>query len=206
MTSVAKRSAPHTRCVRAVLRTPRGMGCAPAKPSGAQGTKRLVSPHQVRVNPFCDHSAVVHPPPRDRSWRRLASAAEQHFEEARAACIGLRPACSAGARLPGWAAVVRLCLGHRHVRRRAFATLEQRKQTGIAAIDVVAELQVAGIIHERGLIGDVDRDRRREFDVGLASCWRSCAGCGPVSRFRSSQATSSPRRTSPDPAPACSRG
>ena len=31
-------------------------------------------------------------------------------------------------------------------------------QLGVEAVDVVAELQLAGLVHERGLVHEVDRD------------------------------------------------
>ena len=46
--------------------------------------------------------------------------------------------------------------------------LEHRNHGGVATIDILADLQLAAVIHECGLVGDVDRDRRREFQVDLA--------------------------------------
>lgn len=51
----------------------------------------------------------------------------------------------------------------------ASGVLEQRHHPGVASVDVLAQLQLAGVVHECGLIGDVDRDRRREIDVRLAA-------------------------------------
>src|SRR5580700_7742250 len=51
----------------------------------------------------------------------------------------------------------------------AVVALEDRQQRPVAAVDVVAELQLAVVVDERGLIGQVDRDEGRQLDILLAA-------------------------------------
>src|SRR6187397_27615 len=48
--------------------------------------------------------------------------------------------------------------------------LQRGEQPGIPAIEVVADLQVTGVIHKRRLVGDVDRDLvgKAQVDLGVA--------------------------------------
>ena len=49
----------------------------------------------------------------------------------------------------------------------ALGALQDRQQPGVAAVDVVADLQLAVVVDEGGLVGEVDRDAGREVDVDL---------------------------------------
>ena len=51
----------------------------------------------------------------------------------------------------------------------AVVALEDRQQLPVAAVDVVAELQLAVVVDEGGLVGQVDRDVGRQLDILLAA-------------------------------------
>src|SRR5262249_29230301 len=51
----------------------------------------------------------------------------------------------------------------------AFIALEDGKHLRVAAVDILAQLQLAGIIHEGGLIGQMHRNKFREVDIDLAA-------------------------------------
>src|SRR5581483_5184933 len=119
-------------------------------------------------------------PRRYRRWLREA-AAEQPGEEALAASA-LGRIVAAGAAGPAAVAPQRRAVGHgqdlavrdvdpvldRHVGDPFLGPVEQRDQRPVAAVDVLAEFELAGIVDERGLIGQVHRDEGREVDVDLA--------------------------------------
>src|SRR5476651_1939530 len=53
------------------------------------------------------------------------------------------------------------------IRDLALAALHLGEELGIEAIDVIAELQHARVIHEGSLVGDVDRNLRREINCNF---------------------------------------
>ena len=55
----------------------------------------------------------------------------------------------------------------------AVVALEDRHQLPVAAVDVVAELQLAVVVDEGGLVGQVDRDEGRQLDVAARRRRRS---------------------------------
>src|SRR3954463_1579320 len=100
---------------------------------------------------------------RGRLW--LDRIAEQTVEERRPARIAL--AIPIPVRKPDRGpAVARLRPRDRDF-GLAMVALQHRKEAGVAPINVLACLQVALLVHESGLIGDVHRDRRREAQVDL---------------------------------------
>ena len=111
-----------------------------------------------------------------RPWQASLWSAEQKVEEARAA---ITPATIAGAAIVATAAIhadrhthrlrrsVRGSL-NRDVGNLALAALEDRYHPGVSAVHVLTQLQLAGVIHEGGLIGQVDRDDLRKADIDLA--------------------------------------
>ena len=55
----------------------------------------------------------------------------------------------------------------RHVGHRPLAALELRQHGFVQPVDVIAELDLAGVVDERGLVADVDRDMVGEIDLAL---------------------------------------
>src|SRR5215468_1694965 len=53
-------------------------------------------------------------------------------------------------------------------RSTAVSALEDREQAPIAAVDIITNLKFAGVVDERCLVGQIDRDKGRELDIDLA--------------------------------------
>src|SRR5436305_6375083 len=64
-------------------------------------------------------------------------------------------------------ALARAGTRHRDLQLPAIAALQRGERLRVAAIDVFADLQVAGFVNERSLVGDVHRDRRIEPQIDL---------------------------------------
>src|SRR3569623_67188 len=98
-----------------------------------------------------------------------ASTAEHHLEQVRRGVAGDREADDRNVDVDGRLHVIRLRVRHHGFEGAAAAFLQQIDHGRVAAIDVLAEFELAGVIHERGLVGNVDRDRRGQIDVDLAA-------------------------------------
>src|SRR3954447_8354173 len=96
--------------------------------------------------------------------------AEETIEERLAAAVPITSAavCARNAirQPPGRAAAIRLGARHRGVGLTMIA-LQGRKGLRVAAVDVLADLQVAGFVNKSSLIGDVHRDGRVESEIDL---------------------------------------
>src|SRR6202022_3554238 len=82
---------------------------------------------------------------------------EQPFEERRAGIIGVVAGkVDASRQIAGRTGVARLRMRDDVFHILASAVTEQRQHGGVAAIDILAELQLARLVHKRRLVGDVD--------------------------------------------------
>ena len=63
---------------------------------------------------------------------------------------------------------VRLAVLHRHVRKSPVFVLEGRHQSAVAAVNVLTEFQIAGVVDKGGLIGQMHGDRRVELNIPLS--------------------------------------
>src|SRR4029077_15139152 len=126
-------------------------------------------------------AAVAH----RRGWhrrRRRVAAAEQAREKVAAAVIGAaaRIAASAAERTAPAKPGRFVWDGHdlamrsidfvldRDIRHLTLRALEDRQQRPVAAVNVLAQFELARVINESGLISQVDRNEGRELDVVFA--------------------------------------
>src|SRR4051794_41048711 len=116
-------------------------------------------------------SARKHPPAAILGLgRRRGRRTEQALEERRAAAAAAKAVVEGDALRdvalrPG---IVRLRMGDDVFEVAALHVAQDVDHGGVAAVEVLADLQLAGVIDEGGLVGDVDRDRGREFEVDFA--------------------------------------
>ena len=88
----------------------------------------------------------------------------------------------------------------------AAVAVQDVEQVAVEAVDVRAGLRLAGVVGERGLVGDVDRDRMLEVDGALAAS-RTSSGCARRCSFPpAARRPAAPRHIHPGSARACSRG
>src|SRR5262249_24164871 len=66
----------------------------------------------------------------------------------------------------------------------ALLAFERSYDTAVAPIDVLADLELAGVIDARGLVGDVDRDRRRQLNVLLGIAVHTLDALGRIAIIR----------------------
>ena len=141
----------------------------------------------------CDPPLLVGADAGARLWRRLRAAAEQPVEEGPPKKLS-PPRCRRCRAASGPAPRRALRPVDGDVGHLALGALQDRQQALVAAVDVVADLQLAGIVHERGLVGEVDRDAGREVDVDLRRRRTSCAA---APRCSARSAAPAPSSTSP---------
>src|SRR6185312_12328576 len=99
-------------------------------------------------------------PAADRS-RRGGRSAKQPLEERRAGREAPAIAGEAHARRQGGrrTAVARLGMRNHVFQVPVMLPFEERGHGGVAAVDILSDLHLAGVVHKGGLVGGVERDR-----------------------------------------------